>query len=154
MFPLHSLAARLTDEQLKKGIDFGPERAENHRRLVWSCFQDYRLGDRTASPGWIDDPSGAFSFQSPDPDLRSRIVPIEPMKDVLLFHLSVVLVDQSLHRIQDHRLIEVWPSTRIEDRDLYSEIALHQRVKFLALPLKVAQVIAGLVGLDECGPSI
>ena len=51
--------------------------------------------------------SGPFSFQFPYTNLCAGIVFVEAVKDMLLFHLPVVLVNKSLHAIQYHGLIQV-----------------------------------------------
>jgi hypothetical protein len=76
------------------------------------------------------------------------------MKDVLLFHLSIILVDESLHAIKDYRLIQVRSASRVVDDDIYPDIPGHQRINLFALQLKVALVTTSLRGLDERRPSV
>ena len=67
----------------------------------------------------VGPPSGAFLFHQPHRDLCTRIRLIKTMIDVLLFHLSIVLVDESLHAIQYHGLIQIGSACRVVDRDIY-----------------------------------
>ena len=71
-----------------------------------SAIADYRPSPLTVKPRQVP-PVGAFLFQHFDFDLCARIVFIQRVIDMLLFDLSVVLVNQVLHRIKDHRLIEI-----------------------------------------------
>ena len=71
-----------------------------------SAIADYRPSPLTVKPRQVP-PVGAFLFQHLDFNFRTGIVFIQTVIDVLGFDLSVVLVHQSLHAIQDHRLVEI-----------------------------------------------
>ena len=100
MFPLHSVAARRTGEHETDLI----YTLTACRIMPVSLLVTLRLPSPHPDGQALGRVllSGAFSFQDLHFDLRSRVVFIQPVIDMLLFHLSVVLVDQSLHGIQYH----------------------------------------------------
>lgn len=49
------------------------------------------------------------ALHSIDSDSSLRATPEETPTDPFIDDLSVILVDESLHQIQDQTLVEVWP---------------------------------------------
>ena len=66
-----------------------------------------------------------------------------------LFDLSVVLINQPLHQIEDQGLVQVGSAACVVDVQRYPKVPRHELGQWPALLFKHIRVVQSFLGLDE-----
>ena len=96
------------------------------KRMTWPILDP----DKQLSLSPLSPPHSGLLFWGHGWDLLNNdlcpwLVRIQPPQDVLLLHLTVILIDQSLHQIQYEALVQVRAAAGVEDKHRHLQVAGH-----------------------------